>query len=77
VDEDADPISSASSKAQYYVTTNMIMGLKGALLVLLLGVFAKSWVKRVWPWGLALPWLDRPSYAPVDVTNDSLRAKRK
>jgi hypothetical protein len=57
-----------------------MMGLtKSAIFFLFVGLCCANtdWMKRIWPWGLALPWLDRPSYAPVDVSNDSLRFKRK
>ena len=54
-----------------------IFSIKFAAIVGLLAIFSKDWRGRTWPWGLASPWRDRPQYASIDHSNDSLQTKRK
>ena len=46
--------------------------------VLFIGILlGKDWISKVWPWGFAKPWLDRPQYIQIDYSNDKLQSKRK
>jgi hypothetical protein len=49
----------------------------GTLRVVLFAVFVKAMQSRLWPWGLAEPWVERMHYSEVDLENDSLQIKRK
>jgi hypothetical protein len=52
--------------------------LRVALLGATLGWFFQKIMKPRWlPWGPAIEMVNRPTYADVDPTNDSLTAKRK